>query len=399
MALAAVCMTAATAGAQRQTTYNDTVRTHTWSVYVGGGVNGTSNIRAMEDATRRYIGQEFWLGAKYYINPMWRVGINAGYAHNKFINGNVLTKSWETPNFQVGDHTTTLVTNAARLNGDNLGDHFYADLNIDWNVLDLWHNRKAQKWNIWLGVGAGFMHNGWDGSNMWAYDENALAQGDTWFNVYTHSYIQTSSSHNIANTLYLPATLSVEYDILPSLTIGLRGQFKWMPLNHDYTPRGMWSAGVTVAYNFGGKKVQKNRCCATAAQQEIVREVVKEVPVEVVKEKVVTEKVAVAPEMAVFFKINKWDLTDESKINISLLAKAMKQNPDVKWVINGYADSATGTPEGNQKLSERRAQVVYDALIAEGVSPDQLVTVANGGKENMFGKNKLNRVSIVQLGK
>lgn len=395
MALAAVCMMAANAGAQETKTYNDTVRTKSWSVYVGGGINGTSRIRGMENASRRYIGPEVWLGVKYYINPMWRIGINAGYARNKFVNGDVLTRSWETPNFKVGDYTTTLVTNAARLNGNTYSDNLYADLNVDWNLMDLWHYRKAQKWNLWLGVGAGFMHNDWNGSHIWAYDENALAQGEGYFNAYSHSYVNTTTNRNIANSLYLPATLSIEYDVLPTFTIGVRGQYKWMPLDHDFTPYGMWSAGVTLAYNFGGKRAKK--------QQVITREVVREVPVEVVKEKEVIrevekiQKVAVAPEWAVFFKINKWDLTDESKVNLKLLAKSMKENPDVKYAIEGYADSATGTVKGNQTLSEHRAQVVYDALVAEGVDSSQLVTVAKGGQENMFGKNKLNRVSIVKL--
>ena len=50
----------------------------------------------------------------------------------------------------------------------------------------------------------------------------------------------------------------------------------------------------------------------------------------------------------------------------------------------------------NQKLSEKRAQVVYDALIAQGVDKDQLELVGFGGTENMFGKNFLNRVVILE---
>lgn len=395
MALVAVCMTAVTAGAQRQVTYNDTVRTHSWSVYVGGGVNGTSNIRTMERATRRYAGPEGWLGVKYYINPMWRLGINAGYARNKFVNGDLLTTETETPNFTVGEHTTTLNTTAVRLNGDQRSDNFYADLNIDWNILDLWHNRKIQKLNIWLGVGAGFMHADWNGSNIWAVDERALAQGDTWFNVYDHSYVMTKTNHNIANTLYLPVTLSVEWDVTPYWTVGARGQFKYMPSKKDFSPYGMWSAGLTVAYNFNGRKASKPRYVEVV--KEVPVEVIREVTKEIVKEK--ETKVAVAPEFAVFFKINQWELSDESKVNLRLIAKSMKENPDVKYVIQGYADSATGTPSINQMLSERRAQVVYETLIAEGVSADQLQTNANGGQENMFGKDELNRVSIIQLSK
>ena len=56
----------------------------------------------------------------------------------------------------------------------------------------------------------------------------------------------------------------------------------------------------------------------------------------------------------------------------------------------------TGSAKWNQKLSEARAQAVYDALIKEGVSKDQLELVGFGGTANMFGKNFLNRVVILE---
>ena len=39
---------------------------------------------------------------------------------------------------------------------------------------------------------------------------------------------------------------------------------------------------------------------------------------------------------------------------------------------------------------------VYDALVKEGVSKDQLELVGFGGTDNMFGKNFLNRVVILE---
>ena len=43
------------------------------------------------------------------------------------------------------------------------------------------------------------------------------------------------------------------------------------------------------------------------------------------------------------------------------------------------------------------AQAVYDALVAEGVKESQLEKVAMGGTDNMFGKNYLNRVVILEV--
>ena len=104
--------------------------------------------------------------------------------------------------------------------------------------------------------------------------------------------------------------------------------------------------------------------------------------------KEVTKEVEVAGPRAIFFKIG--------KVNIELAAKILKANPDKKYKVAGYADKATGSASWNQKLSEKRAQVVYDALIAQGVDKDQLELVGFGGTENMFGKNFLNRVVILE---
>ena len=121
---------------------------------------------------------------------------------------------------------------------------------------------------------------------------------------------------------------------------------------------------------------------AAATAQPEVKEVVKEV--------------AVAGPRAIFFKIGSARLDDYGKVNIQLAAKVLKANPDKKYKVAGYADKATGSASWNQKLSEKRAQVVYDALVAEGVDKDQLELIGFGGTENMFGKNFLNRVVILE---
>ena len=74
----------------------------------------------------------------------------------------------------------------------------------------------------------------------------------------------------------------------------------------------------------------------------------------------------------------------------------MKEFPDAKYTINGYADSATGTQEFNRKLSLERAQNVKDLLVKKyGISADRL-TVAAGGGVDKFGQPILNRVVLVE---
>jgi outer membrane protein OmpA-like peptidoglycan-associated protein len=151
---------------------------------------------------------------------------------------------------------------------------------------------------------------------------------------------------------------------------------------------------IGAAYTFGGKKFVK-----PGLGSEVVREVVKEVPVEVVKEvtKEVVKEVPGNASAAIFFKIGKAAISDEGMVNVKLMAKVIKNNPNAKYEVAGYADKGTGSVAGNQTLSEKRAQAVFDALVAEGVNPDQLVKVGNGGTDPMFEKANLNRVVILEV--
>ena len=168
---------------------------------------------------------------------------------------------------------------------------------------------------------------------------------------------------------------------------------------------------IGAAYTFGGKKfvplvskiekdaineeINKYRSELAKAQADLAdaKNALANVKPEV---KEVVKEVQVAGPRAIFFKIGSAKIDDYGKVNIQLAAKILKANPDKKYKIAGYADKATGSVSLNQKLSEKRAQAVYDALVAEGVNGDQLELVGFGGTENMFGKNYLNRVVILE---
>ncbi|MEG1563625.1 MAG: OmpA family protein [Bacteroides sp.] len=112
--------------------------------------------------------------------------------------------------------------------------------------------------------------------------------------------------------------------------------------------------------------------------------------------KEVVKETTVVGAHAIFFKLGKSVIDDYGMVNIKLAAKLLKANPNLKYKVAGYADKATGNAKLNQNLSEKRAQAVYDALIKEGVSKDQLELVGFGGTADMFGKSFLNRVVLME---
>ncbi|MCQ2165861.1 MAG: OmpA family protein [Bacteroidales bacterium] len=158
---------------------------------------------------------------------------------------------------------------------------------------------------------------------------------------------------------------------------------------------------IRFAYTFGGR-LGKDGFAKKYGRVETVTNTV-EVPVEKIVTKEVVkevEKIVTKTSPAgsyVFFQIGKYNITDQDRVRLTEVAKAIKEGPkDVVYTISGNADKSTGSAKVNQKLSENRAKTVYDFLVKEGVNPDQLKTVANGGVDNMFfNQAALSRVSII----
>ena len=118
-------------------------------------------------------------------------------------------------------------------------------------------------------------------------------------------------------------------------------------------------------------------------------------PVEVSETEVVVTEPDIAPR-TVFFSIGSAEVSPRAVMNLSYLAEYMKQFPNATYTVNGYADSATGTPAFNQELSLRRAQAVVDVLVNKyGIAADRLKISADGGVDK-FGQPILNRVVLVQ---
>ena len=126
-------------------------------------------------------------------------------------------------------------------------------------------------------------------------------------------------------------------------------------------------------------------------EKVVEKEVIKEV------EKYINKEIPAST--AVFFEINRANLSEKDKARLSLYAEDIK-NVDTKFVVAGYADKKTGSVKRNQTLSEQRAKAVYDYLISLGVPASKLETTANGGVDPIFFNNDvLSRTVIIKPAK
>ncbi|WP_077154553.1 OmpA family protein [Bacteroides bouchesdurhonensis] len=281
--------------------------------------------------------------------------------------------------------------------------------------------------------------------------ETITGNQTTWYKIKNKKYftLRADALYNLSNSIcgYNPDrlfTLSVfagpgltfaktygDQDKLNALingSVGLMGQFNvndyWdinIEARGEVSPSifGKYSNAYTdgavsltagVTYTFGGKKFiscngvdqdaindevnrYRSQLEKTKADLDAAKRALANVKPEV---REVVKTVQVPGPRAVFFKIGKATIDDYGLVNLKLAAKVMKENPNKKYKIAGYADKATGSVALNKKLADKRAQAVYDALVKEGVNKDQLEVIGYGGTDNMFGKNFLNRVVILE---
>lgn len=79
----------------------------------------------------------------------------------------------------------------------------------------------------------------------------------------------------------------------------------------------------------------------------------------------------------VYFDFDSSVVKGSEKTKLSTVASHLKANPSHALRVEGHCDER-GTEEYNRALGERRALAVREALIAEGASPDRVVTISYG---------------------
>jgi len=100
------------------------------------------------------------------------------------------------------------------------------------------------------------------------------------------------------------------------------------------------------------------------------------------------------------FAFDKATLTPAGRELVAAAAGILKQNPSTRVSVDGHTDSI-GSDAYNQRLSERRARAVADALVADGIARSRLHVQGFGESKPVAdnataeGRAKNRRVEIV----
>ncbi len=193
--------------------------------------------------------------------------------------------------------------------------------------------------------------------------------------------------------------LAGKYGQIYSATLGLTYRFNKRNWDKAYSQEEVdgylaaiaaLEAGLADAHRNEGKLAER-----LAAQKAATDQALKDN--EALKAELAKRKTSVVSASALFFNFDSAKLLDRAKASMQILQEVIKAAPkDQVFTIVGHADAKTGSPEYNQKLSERRAKAVYDYLVEQGVNPNHLTWKGVGSSQNIFPVNGTNRVVIVK---
>lgn len=115
------------------------------------------------------------------------------------------------------------------------------------------------------------------------------------------------------------------------------------------------------------------------------------------------EKVEVneGPLCTIYYTIGSSRISRVDNKVLGAVSEIMKQNPDQKYVVTGWADNYTGTDQVNDRLRHARANGVEKVLLRNGVNASQLDVTVNNGNLNDMGEKfvSLDRAVTIEKAK
>jgi outer membrane protein OmpA-like peptidoglycan-associated protein len=102
------------------------------------------------------------------------------------------------------------------------------------------------------------------------------------------------------------------------------------------------------------------------------------------------------------FDVDKAAIKPESMGTLNMIVQVMKDNPDIKFEVDGHTDNS-GTAAHNLSLSQQRAEAVKGQLIKMGVDASRLSARGFGDTKpisdniSLEGKANNRRVEFVKM--
>ena len=359
-------------------------------------------------------------GLDYKPAPYMFIGLQGGAQTTFSKNYDNLKLITPTASFSFGAFFTPVVGARLHFNGiwnkggyDENGlnfkyDYKYMTTNLDLmiNLVNLFSKRCYSKWNVYLISGFG-LNTAWGNDDAYANKQ-----------LLPLAYEGTRFSHNIRVGAMLDYNIAKHW----SVNLEVSGNSLSDRYNSKTSAKDDWqlTAQIGLAYKFGFKKNNRQQepvaqrvapqkaaeKPATAATAAAAATTAAAVTAQKAAEKTATAAAATAkaepvkpvvkPEMRTefFYEIRETVISKSEKAKFDQLVKFLKENPDTKVSVVGYADAGTGNDEINARYARQRADNVVKALKNAGIDGKRISSDSKGDDIQPYRENDKNRVVI-----
>lgn len=165
--------------------------------------------------------------------------------------------------------------------------------------------------------------------------------------------------------------------------------------NWDWYFNALAGIKVNLGKTHTTKQVPACPCPPKVVEKVVERVVEKAVPAPAPAPAVAAVAKKETMKREVFFTINSVSIPKAEQKKVADIANFLKDNPNAKVTVTGYADKGTGNAKINNRLASNRANTVVKALKTQyGIDASRITCISKGDSEQPFAENDKNRVSI-----
>lgn len=333
------------------------------------------------------------------LSPNVQVGY--GYNFNKVVGARVSLNAWQSKAGQ------EFLGQTYKWKWNYVAPMVDATFNLS-NLFCGFNPNRLVNVGVFAGIGANI---------AWGNDEAATAQSNmnaAYTNLINSAYGTTTipEANKVAKSdpalsylwdgskVRLTGRVGANVDFRVSERVSLGLEVSANTLNDRYNSKKAgnsdWYFNALVGAKFTlGKSYTTKTVPAPKPVEKIIERIIeKPAPAPVPKTETKQEAVDENFRRDIFFPIGNSNIAKSQTTKIAEIVTFMKENPDAKITLTGYADKGTGSAAFNDKIAARRAQTVYNTLAAKGVAKSRMIKKSMGSRVQPFEENDMNRVTI-----
>ena len=329
------------------------------------------------------------------ISPNAQIGI--GYNFNKVVGARLSVNAWQSKAGQ--DVTVDNATTTYKWKWNYVAPMVDATFNLT-NLFCEYNPNRVVEFGVFGGLGANI---------AWGNDEAGTVQGQIKDTKLAHptatlkDYPATATpleDYWTGTKVRLAARVGANVDFRVSDRVKIGAELSATTLSDKYNskkagnPDWYFNGLVGVKIALGKTHTTKTIPAPKPVERIIERIVEKPVVQEPVKQTLTEEKAQEEFRRDIFFPIGNSNIAKSQTTKIAEIVDYMKQNPDAKITLTGYADKGTGSDAINTKIAAQRAQTVYNTLVNKGIAKNRIKKDSKGSTVQPFEENDQNRVTI-----